>query len=48
VRAEVSGIDTERPAMVVVSSRELNEKYEAATIVKILKSIVAQHLRDAA
>lgn len=48
VRAEVTGLDTERPSMVVVSSRELTEKYEAATIVKILKSIVVQHLADAA
>ena len=42
VRADVSGIDTERPALTVVSSREISEKYEAATIVKILKSIVAE------
>jgi hypothetical protein len=48
IRAEVAGIDTERPSLTVVSSRELNEKYEAATIVKILKSIVSEHIRDAA
>jgi hypothetical protein len=31
--------------MSIVSSRELSEKSEAATIVKILKSIVAEHRR---
>ena len=45
VRADVEGLDTERPSMSIVSSRELSEKYEAATIVKILKSIVAEHRR---
>lgn len=43
VRADVMGLDTERPTLSVVSSRELDEKNEAATIVKILKSIVARH-----
>ncbi len=43
VRADVEGLDTERPSFMVVTSPELSEKYEAATIVKILKSIVALH-----
>ncbi len=41
VRADISGLDTPRPVIAVVSSWELDEKSEAATIVKILKSIVA-------
>ncbi len=45
VRAEVEGLDTDRPRITVVSSREMSEKAEAATIVKTLKSIVAEHRR---
>lgn len=41
VRADVEGLDTERPAFTVVTSPELSEKFEAVTIAKILKSIVA-------
>jgi hypothetical protein len=46
--ADVEGLDTARPSMSVVSSSEINEKLEAATIVKILRSIVAQHQAEAA
>jgi hypothetical protein len=41
VRADVEGLDTERPSFSVVSSPEFSEKFEAVTIAKILKSIVA-------
>jgi hypothetical protein len=43
VRADLDALDIARPAMSVVSSWEIDEKLEAATIVKILKAIVAQH-----
>lgn len=43
VCADVAGLETERPSFSVVTSPEISEKPEAATIVKILKSIVAQH-----
>jgi hypothetical protein len=43
VRADAAGLDGPRPSMSVVSSWEINERIEAATIVKILKSIVARH-----
>jgi hypothetical protein len=43
VRADIEGLDTERPTFSVVTSPEMNEKSEALAIVKILKSIVAQH-----
>lgn len=42
VRADVSGLDSEMPSFSVVTSPEISEKPEAATIVKILKSIVAE------
>ena len=48
VRADIAGLDGERPSFTVVSSSELSEKLEAATIVRILKSIVAQRRRGAA
>jgi hypothetical protein len=48
VRADVEGIGAAQPTMVVTSSAELNEKLEAATIVKILKSIVARHAAEVA
>lgn len=41
VRADVEGLDTDKPSFSVVSSPELSEKFEAAIIAKILKSIVA-------
>jgi len=43
VRADIEGLDAERPSFSVVSSPELGEKFEAGMIVKILKSIVALH-----
>jgi hypothetical protein len=43
VRADVEGLDTERPSFAVVSSPEMSEQSGAARIVKILKSIVALH-----
>jgi hypothetical protein len=46
VRADVAGLDAERPSFSVVSSSEFDEKLEAATIVKILKSIVARRLQE--
>jgi hypothetical protein len=47
VRAEGEGLDTARPRLSVVSSWEIDEKAEAATIVRILKSIVREHLEAA-
>jgi len=43
VRADLDDLDTDRPSFSVASSPELGEKLEAATIVKILKSIVRRH-----
>jgi len=43
VRAEVKGIDHDRPSLYVEYSREYMEKLEALTILKLLKSIVARH-----
>jgi hypothetical protein len=45
VRAETEGLDTARPRLSVVSSWEIDEKAEAGTIVRMLKSIVMEHLR---
>ncbi len=47
IRADIEGLDTAHPSMSIVSSWEIGEKLEAATIVKILKSIVAQHQASA-
>jgi hypothetical protein len=44
VRAEIEGIDTDIPTMRLEYSREYTEKYDAETILKILKSIVAKHV----
>jgi hypothetical protein len=44
VRAEISGIDTDMPTLRVEYSREYGEKYEAETILKILKKIVSKHI----
>jgi hypothetical protein len=44
VRAEVTDIATDLPILHVEYSREYTEKAEAATILKILKSIVAKYL----
>jgi hypothetical protein len=48
VRADVDALDTDRPRFTVVTSPEIGEKLEAATIVKVLKSIVALHRRGEA
>jgi hypothetical protein len=42
VRAEVSEIESDRPTLKVESSQEYSEKSDAETILKVLKSIVAQ------
>ncbi len=46
LQADVGGLDGgsgAQPSMTVVSSAEINEKLEAARIVRILRSIVARH-----
>jgi hypothetical protein len=48
VRADVEGLDTERPSLSVASSPELSQRLQAGTIVKILKSIVTRHQEAAA
>jgi hypothetical protein len=48
VEMRAEGLDTPHPALSIVSSPEIGEKNEAATIAKILKSIVAQHRRATA
>jgi hypothetical protein len=45
VRAEVEGIDTDLPTLRIEYSREYTEKTEAETIFKILKNIVAKHVK---
>lgn len=47
VRADLEGLDGAHPTMSVVCSSEINEKLEAPRLVKILKSIVAQHAGEA-
>lgn len=42
VRGDIEGLDTERPSFTLVSSRELFEQSDAATIAMTLKNIVAQ------
>ncbi|MEO0536237.1 MAG: hypothetical protein AAF215_20475 [Cyanobacteria bacterium P01_A01_bin.123] len=44
VRAEVIGMESDRPVLHLESSREYSEKLEAETILKILKQIVTQKL----
>jgi hypothetical protein len=44
VRAEVSGIAIDRPLLRTEYSREYVEKFEAMTILKLLKGIVLRHL----
>ena len=44
VRAEVSGIKSDRPTLKTEYSREYVEKLEAETILKLLKGIVLRHL----
>ncbi|MEM8638099.1 MAG: hypothetical protein AAGG51_04650 [Cyanobacteria bacterium P01_G01_bin.54] len=48
LRAQVSGLETERPSLRVESSREYVEKLEAELIFKLLKRIVAQYLQTPA
>jgi hypothetical protein len=48
VRADIEGLDTERPSLSIATSLEFTESHEAATIVKILKSIIALHSREQA
>lgn len=43
VRATVSGLEAEKPALRVEASREYAEKTDAATILKLLKAIVARY-----
>jgi hypothetical protein len=45
VRTDIDALDTDQPTFVAVASWEIDERLEAATIVKILKSIVAEHVR---
>jgi hypothetical protein len=44
MRAEVSDIEADRPTLKVESSQEYSEKSDAATILKILKQIVAKRV----
>ncbi len=46
VRAEVSGITTERPTLRIESSGEYPEQTDAPTIVKILKKMVMKYLQQ--
>lgn len=47
VQLTAEGLDSPQPALTIVTSSELNEKMEAGTIARILKSIVAEHQRGA-
>ncbi|MFT3770783.1 MAG: hypothetical protein QM820_35620 [Minicystis sp.] len=47
VRLQAEALDTPHPSFEVVTSWELNEKVEAGTIARILKTIVAEHQRAA-
>jgi hypothetical protein len=44
LRAEVSQIQSDRPVLSIECSREYNERLETATILKLLKQIVAQQI----
>ena len=44
LRAEVEGLDSDRPSLQVEYSREYTEKIDAELILKILKGIVARYL----
>lgn len=46
VRAEIEGIDTDKPTMRLEYSREYSEKLEAETILKILKMITIKFTDD--
>lgn len=43
VRAEVMGLETDKPSLTVELSQEYTEKVDAATILKLLKQIVAYY-----
>jgi hypothetical protein len=45
IEMTVDDLNAARPTVTVITSPELNEKVEAATIAKVLKSIVAPHRR---
>ena len=47
VRAEVSNIKADRPTLKIESSQEYAEKSDAATILKILKQIIARRVKAA-
>jgi len=44
VRAEIDRIDSDKPTLQIEASKEYSEQYDAPTILKILKGIVARHL----
>ncbi len=46
VRAEIEGMDTDRPVMQLEYSREYVEKLESETILKILKGIITRFVSD--
>lgn len=46
VRAEIEDIESERPIMRLESSREYAQQYDAETILKILKGIVAKYVKN--
>jgi hypothetical protein len=48
LRAEAHTLDSDRPALLIEPSREYTQKSEAATILRILKRIVAAHVATAA
>jgi hypothetical protein len=43
VRAEVAQLDSDRPRLQAEYSREYTEKFDAETILKLLKAIIARH-----
>lgn len=45
VRAEIDGIDADKPLLRIEDSREYTEKIEAEIILKILKNIVAKYAK---
>jgi hypothetical protein len=44
LRAEVSQMQSDRPVLAIECSREYNERLETATILKLLKQIVAKYI----
>ena len=45
IRAEVDGLESDRPTLQIESSREYTEKVDAETILKLLKTIVNRALK---